>query len=115
MFNLENLKKTAAGNTDFVKKMIQLFIDETPSSVDTIKNSFQSQDWPNVKSAAHKIKPSFAILDINELKDEIVEIEKHANQMPNPESQEVLNTLVPKLINSFDGLIDGLKKEIETM
>jgi len=113
MYDLSILKQTAAGNSGFIKKMVALFIEETPKSIHLIEEGLSQQNWPQVKAAAHKIKPSFGILNLFELKEEIKTIEALAKKVPNEEEKKILIKLVKKLTERIPQIIEALKKEVE--
>lgn len=46
-------------------EMIGLYPEQTPSLISTLKESMDSKDWPLLQAAAHKILPSFAIMEID--------------------------------------------------
>ncbi|RXP45153.1 Hpt domain-containing protein [Lutibacter sp. HS1-25] len=81
LYDLRKLEEIAKGNKQFVDKMIQLFIDETPKSVAELKSAYENGDYEKVKSIAHRIKPSIEILGIAVLKDEINVIKAHIAEL----------------------------------
>ncbi|MFZ1371685.1 MAG: PAS domain S-box protein, partial [Ferruginibacter sp.] len=46
-------------------EMIELYLEQTPGLVDTIKKSLQEKDWESLHTAAHKMIPSFSIMGIS--------------------------------------------------
>jgi len=46
-------------------EMIELYMEQTPRLVETIKKSLQEKDWETLHTAAHKMIPSFSIMGIS--------------------------------------------------
>ena len=78
MYNLEQIDAMSGGNAEFVDKMVNLFIELTPELLNRIKAGLIDNNYNEIKSAAHKMKPSIDMMGINSLKAEIRTIEKMA-------------------------------------
>ncbi len=78
LYNLNQLSEIAAGNEEFITKMVNMFLEMTPALVDRIEAGLQTQDWPEVRSAAHKMKPSVDMMGIGSLYDVVRGIEGNA-------------------------------------
>lgn len=46
-------------------EMISLYLEQTPTLVDTMKKSLHDNDWKSLYSSVHKLIPSFSIMGIN--------------------------------------------------
>ncbi len=113
LYDLSTLESSSGGNTAFVKKMIQLFVDETPGSIEKIKKGLVQQDYAQIRSAAHKIKPSFQILNIIELKEDIKQLELMASTPQESNFKEKIEHLVKKLTDRMPSVFEALNKELE--
>lgn len=78
MYNLEQIDMMSGGNAEFVDKMVNLFIELTPELLNRIKTGLIENNYDEIKSAAHKMKPSIDMMGINLLKNEIRNIERLA-------------------------------------
>jgi len=78
LYNLEQIELMSGGNSLFVEKMVNLFIELTPELMNRIKTGLIESDYLEIKSAAHKMKPSIDMMGIGKLKNEIRNIEKLA-------------------------------------
>jgi len=76
LYDLSNLETIAQGNTAFVRKMIDLFLDQTPPMLVQMNEAFLQNDLSTVSGLAHKMKPSLDNLGIISLKEVIRIIEK---------------------------------------
>jgi HPt (histidine-containing phosphotransfer) domain-containing protein len=55
----------------------------TPALVDRVEAGLQTQDWAEVRSAAHKMKPSIDMMGITSLYDVVRGIESNAKTETN--------------------------------
>ena len=62
--NLTYLKSISPKSNTFSIQIIQLFLEETPKSINKIKNALDASNWLEVYSNAHKIKASFSLLGL---------------------------------------------------
>ncbi|MFT5816936.1 MAG: HPt (histidine-containing phosphotransfer) domain-containing protein [Bacteroidia bacterium] len=105
LYDLEQLNSIAAGNPDFVIKMVNMFLDMTPGLVDRIEAGLQTQDWAEVRSAAHKMKPSVDMMGISSLRDIVRGIEGNAKSETNLEQiPELYFTLTETLDKVYEQL-----------
>jgi PAS domain S-box-containing protein len=94
LYSLCKLEQIGQGNDAFVKKMLQLFLQEVPSAVQCIARAYKDHDFATMKACAHRIKPILGNLCIVSLKDEIKEIELAAKESRLPSE---LGQLIHKL------------------
>lgn len=92
LYDLTQLREVAAGSDDFVNKMVDMFLDMTPALVQRVADGTAAQDWDEVQSASHKMKPSIDMMGIASLHDLIREIEQNAKHKKNVE--DIPNLLV---------------------
>jgi HPt (histidine-containing phosphotransfer) domain-containing protein len=74
-YSLEQIKKLSAGNSDFLDKMIQVFLEETPAQIKQMKQLLEDGDFYRVGRLAHKMKPTIDMFDMIHLKELIRELE----------------------------------------
>jgi DNA-binding response OmpR family regulator len=68
------------GNNQFVTKMITLFVTDTPVAIENIKTSIDNNDYQRVKAIVHRIKPSFKMMCVDSIEDDIKNIEQYCEQ-----------------------------------
>ena len=111
LYKLDMLEKISRGNEAFVNKMIDLFIQQTPSAVSEIKEAYEAGDFAKVKAVAHKMKPSIDNMEIVSLVSDIRQIEALASQ--GKRSAE-LGILISKLDEVIEKVVtDLLQKQIK--
>jgi PAS domain S-box-containing protein len=77
-YDLSAIEKMSRGNKEFIQRIIQVFIDQTPAAVEEIKSAWEHGDLETVRRVSHKIKPNLDNFGITDLKDEIRQIESLA-------------------------------------
>lgn len=108
LYDLSKIREISRGNDAFVKKMIALFVDQVPASMEEIHAAFQRNDFAIIKAVAHRIKPSIDNMGINCLKNEIRKIETMA--LENRHSKD-LTFLIQKVDVTLKKVIEELKAE----
>ena len=106
LYDLSKLQEIAKGNQEFINRMIQMFIDQGPSSVKEITEAFKAKDFSKVNKVAHRFKTSVNNMGISALKTDITEIELLAESDP---SSEKLGGLIAKLETVIGQVITQLK------
>lgn len=54
--NLSLLNEIADGSNEFIIESIDMFLQQTPVSLQDVGNAFESKDWATAAAAAHKMK-----------------------------------------------------------
>lgn len=55
-FDLSLLNEIADGSDEFMVDSIDMFLQQTPESLQQMGDAITAQDWPTAASAAHKLK-----------------------------------------------------------
>ncbi len=110
--NLTMLQHLAKGKTDFLIKLLQLFVDQVPQQVQQMQVGAQQADWQTVSSLAHQLKANFDTIGIACLHQPIRELESNARQ-------QVHLTAVPGLLAGIQATVNQaviqLKTELEKL
>jgi PAS domain S-box-containing protein len=94
LYDLSKLEKLSNNNTDFIKKMIRLFVDQVPPAVKEVTEAFNAGEMEKVKSVLHRIKPSVDSMGMKSMYQEIRTIESHfENGNPQLVMAESINKL----------------------
>ncbi len=105
LYNLEQIELMSGGNTEFVEKMVHLFIDLTPELMNRIKTGLIEGNYEEIKSASHKMKPSIDMMGIVSLKNEIRNIERmameHADIMTMKNAVTFLSETLSKVLEQL--------------
>ncbi len=109
LYDLSSIIQMSRGNKDFINKIVQIFIEQTPAAVEEIKAAWEARDLVTIRSVAHRIKPNLANFGIVQLEKEIRSIESLADQrLATPELEAKIFNL-EKIINN---VVKELAKEI---
>jgi PAS domain S-box-containing protein len=83
--DMSYLNKLTKSNPKLITEMINVYLNQTPSLITTIKQSWLEKDLETLKSAIHKLIPSFAIVGIDKNQEAIarkIEDNTTAVEMP---------------------------------
>ena len=108
LYNLSSLEKISGGNTDFIKKMIQLFKEITPKSVQQLKEAIHNNEPEEAGKIAHSMKPSIDQMEISSLHQTIRELERLKSEPIKPEE---VDSLVHKLETTLDTVYKQLDEQ----
>jgi signal transduction histidine kinase/DNA-binding response OmpR family regulator len=75
LYDFHRLESIGQGNEAFLKKMVQLFIDQVPVSVRELQTAAGSGDFKTVYEKAHSLKPSLHNFGVDCLQEDIRELE----------------------------------------
>jgi PAS domain S-box-containing protein len=73
--NLTYLKEIAAGNDTFIIEMIELFLNKTPEALEEMNDCLEKKNWDELRMIAHRIKPSFAYIGMQQVQNALAKIE----------------------------------------
>jgi len=112
MYDLSYLRAISRGNEDFVVKMINMFIGQTPALVVELEAKFHHSDYKGMSAIAHKIKPSIDNMGIVSLKETIREIERIGKTGNTDDS---LAGLLENVSNNMSLVVEALQNEFEAV
>ena len=79
--DLSYLEDIAGGSNEFIIEMIDMFLEQTPGYLDSIKTGIADKNWKTVSEIAHKIKPTLAFMGSDLAKDAMAEIELNSRNL----------------------------------
>ena len=87
--------------------LINIYLEQTPGLIKTMRAAVAQEDWPLLKAAAHKIKPSFRIVG------EVVSGEQIATEIEQLASESATTSLrIDPIVNRLENLCDQIYKEL---
>lgn len=92
LYNLDLLHEFSRGKEEFVIKMVQVFKEETPKSIQLLKEYYSRDEYKKVSDIAHKMRTSIDMLDMKTIQNDIRLIENFAKEQKNLDQ-------LPDLIN----------------
>ncbi|MEK6783095.1 MAG: ATP-binding protein [Bacteroidota bacterium] len=102
------LKKISKNNPEFIKEMVDAFLEIMPNTIDEIRNLALSNAWEGVARATHKIRPSLTLMGMTSAKELSIQIENNANS----KSQR---TLVLSQVEDFCRMLEGALLELSQL
>lgn len=112
LYDLTMIKEIAHGNNDFIKKMMQLFLDTIPPALSEMNQHIADANWPALGAVAHKIKPSIDTMGIDLLKEDIRSLEKNGKDSINLED---IQPLMSKLEMVIEAIFNQIREEMATI
>ena len=96
-----------------ISEMIRVYLEETPTLVETMKQSLEKQDWDTLKRAAHSIVPSFSTVGIE---DEYALMARSIQDMAgNKENPEKIGELISKIDDVCRQASSELQRELTVL
>jgi HPt (histidine-containing phosphotransfer) domain-containing protein len=72
------IERLCHNNEERIKKLVSVFIEQMPQSVEEIKQAYAKRDFAVVRKTAHRIKPTLSYYAIIKIEKDILQIEKMA-------------------------------------
>ena len=110
LYNLDYIVQFSRDNPEFVRKMVNLFIEQVPASVDEIREALAGGDLTKVAAVAHRIKPNIDSFGIVSLKQEIRDLEARALEKAPAQELKALADHVGQVIGC---VVQQLKKDVK--
>lgn len=79
LYDVRELELTSRGNTDFVHRMMKVFLFSAESLIKKLKTAAAENDFELMTASAHKLLPSCRQLSIDYMADRLKWIEAHGN------------------------------------
>lgn len=111
-YDLAYLRNMSGDNQEFIKEMLQTFVQSIPVSIKEMENALNLSDFVQVARIAHQIKPSMTLLGIDHLKESAIQIESLAknNKAPSLELQVNVMEFTQTCRDIISDLAEELKK-----
>ncbi len=97
VINLDFLTNLADGNTDFVIKMLEIYLKQTPENLVELEHQLSQKNYSGLVSIAHKMRSSVPYVGLTEAEKLLEKIEYEAKQNINVEEFPALVNRIIKL------------------
>ncbi len=97
--DLTSLKETFSNDIEFIKSILQIFIDDTPKDYNQLKILIGKGDYQKASKLAHKVKSSFRTLGMTKPTNLLQKIESNPDNNGNLEILSELNQIYLKAMN----------------
>lgn len=105
LYDVRELELTSRGNTDFVHRMMKVFLFSAESLIKKLKTSANENDYELMAASAHKLLPSCRQLSIDFMAERLKWIEEH--------SVEEFKTQLGKKIDEVERHFEQVKAKME--
>ncbi len=112
LYDLSSIRTISRGNENFVLKMVNMFIEQTPQQVSEMESEYHQSDYKAMGAIAHKLKPNIDNMGIVSLKDAIRQIEKIGKSGI---GDDLLPELLKKVSKTLNKVVENLQREFEMM
>ena len=105
--NLDYLHHRTKSNPKLMMEMISIYLQQTPSLLLTMKQSWEDKDWLLLSTAIHKIIPSFSVMGISP------DFENMAKRIQEFANVQQLSGQIEEMIIQLDAICMQACKELE--
>ena len=98
LYSLEKIKQIAQGDKQFLRRMINLFLEQTPVTVREMREAHDARDFSTMAMLAHRLKSVLDTMDIQSLREDIRRLEKMDHESPVTAEANALITRVETVI-----------------
>lgn len=107
LYSLEKLEKMSRGKTEFIDRMVALFVAEIPSSIAQINEDLASGRYDRIKAVVHRMKPSIKMMSISSIESDIQLLEDLAGA---ERSLDQIPSLVDRITTVCHQVVEDLGK-----
>jgi HPt (histidine-containing phosphotransfer) domain-containing protein len=108
--DLTYLKSVSPNNPKFISEMIEIFLKNVPTAMQSLNSGLTECDWDSIQFHAHKLRSHIDCMGISKTYGEMArQIEEYAREK---ENYELIKSMVPKLENVFGLAYTELKNEL---
>ncbi len=104
----EQLKLLYDDDLDYAKDIFQTFLEITPVELSALKKRVEKQDMAEVQRLSHKIKPTFGMVGIKEISDQLLELENAAKLG----EKEKVKSLFGEIDAIIPGVLEAVRVEL---
>ena len=115
LYDLSFVKEMSGNNEEFIKQLIELFIESVPESAQNINNYYKTGNYEKLVCEIHKLKSTIKTVRIPAFTDQIEEMEKLAKSGKNPKRLKHLvfefNEIMPKAVEQLKEELNNIDEE----
>jgi CheY-like chemotaxis protein len=110
--DLTYLREIAGGSNEFMKEMIETFIQQTPAMIDMMDKYQSEGKWTELAGLAHKMKPTIEFMGIHSIRDTVKTLEANAREQ---KQLDALPQMIEQVRVACSKAIEELKKELSVI
>ncbi|MGK0364142.1 MAG: PAS domain S-box-containing protein, partial [Saprospiraceae bacterium] len=101
------------GDLDYAADMFDTFLEYTITEFPNLRNAITGGETEEIRRTAHKFKPTFAMVGLTSLRDDLAKIEKLATENIDLDSIKRLQASVEKQLNHFIPILETDLRQME--
>lgn len=109
-YNLSKVYEISENDIDFAFQIVNLFLEEVPAEIKSMKVGIEEKDYTRVYTSTHKIKPSLDLLGMDLAYDENIEI---MNWSKYEGKRKEIKEIFKSLKDRVDLAVKELKKDFK--
>ncbi|HWZ21013.1 MAG TPA: ATP-binding protein, partial [Cytophagaceae bacterium] len=106
LIDLAFLKKITGNDNAYTLKYITMMLESLPKDLVNLNDHCSEKNWPELKGAAHSMKPKINYIGLKEGLEIITSIENYADQQINLD-------LLPTMLSKFNDILQVALQELE--
>ncbi|HAS36447.1 MAG TPA: hypothetical protein DCS15_08160 [Flavobacteriales bacterium] len=107
-YNLEKLESLSGGDANFIKQMVELFLNESESNCVRFEEYQKTNDYDAMRALAHKIKPTIDLMGLHPTLEEVSQLKDAAEEGTDLER---ISDLVGRVNQGIRGATEDLKRD----
>ncbi|HET6992051.1 MAG TPA: response regulator, partial [Bacteroidia bacterium] len=104
--DLNYLIEISDGSKEFIKKMIDAFLVQTPPMLEDMTKFTREKNWKALRGVVHKMKPSLDFIGIHSIRKTVADLETYSAEQINLE-------LIPKMTDEVKAVCKIAMQELE--
>jgi len=108
LYNLDYLRSVSGNNEEFIREMVLTFTQTIPPALEEMAAALESRQWEKLARVAHQIKPSFTLMGLNPLRNNILFIEENSKANTNLDE---IPRVVSEFVRQCNAVLPELAKE----
>ena len=110
--DLEYLKEISDGDDEFLRDLLESFVNQTPEMVTGLIRFIKEEDWESAAKRAHKLKPTFEYVGLIAIRDNMEFIEK---TIKNDGDISKIQGMTLAMKPEIESAIDEVKSILQTL
>ena len=111
VLDTDYLAEAYGDDLDYAKEMFEIFLEIYPEEIKVLKSHFDNEDRKGIKAQGHKMKPSFTMVGLVKLTEQMETIEKNAFD----EEMSVLQAKFEFLLSDMNNYVPVLENQLKLL
>lgn len=109
IIDIEHVKAFTSNDPVFIRQLVDIFLKRTPEYMDELRNAIETKNWAQIKTMAHKVKPTFTYVGMSSFTDKVGSLEDYAINKDIDSIETILEEVWDDCQMAFDEFEDFVK------